>query len=148
MNQLHSFEFRDPASLVQEIADRVPLVEGTALLALVERPSTTQRLVRVETLRTPAEIFTSQAAEEEMRRLIDAWPLPDTRLPQHASLLVIVRPGLCVFGPNEAQWFRADHYLNHLRSLYTGDCVLVTEHGWVDFMTRFAAATPALQRSA
>lgn len=148
MNQLFSFEFRDPASLVDEIAARVPLVGGTAHLALVERPSTTQRLVRVETLRTPAEIFTPQVAEEELRRVIDGWPLPDVHPPQHASLLVIVRPGLCVFGPNEAQWFLADRYLNHLRSLYTGDCVLVTEHGWLDFMTRFADKTPALQPSA
>jgi hypothetical protein len=83
-----------------------------------------------------------------MRDVIDAWPLPEVRPPRHSTMLVLVRPGLCVFGPNEAQWLLADRYLNHLRPLYTGDCVLVTEHGWVDWATYLAGRTPAMRAAA
>lgn len=144
MTSLWPFEFRDPAALIAEIARQVPLTAGSAYLALVHEPSTTQRLVRVDSLDTPAEIDWYDEAQEEMRTVVDRWPLPDTRPPRHASVLVLVRSGLCVFGPNEARWFMADRYLNHLRSLYTGDCILVTEHGWVDAMTEWAGAEPAL----
>lgn len=145
---LEPYEFRDPAALISELAERIPLDEGTAHLVLVERPSTTQRVIRIDRLRTPAEILRSEDAEDEMRDVIDTWPLPEEQPPRHSSLLVLVRPGWCVFGPNEAQWFHADCYLNHLRSVYTGNCILVTEHGWVDFMTYLAGSTPAMRPAA
>jgi hypothetical protein len=145
---LAPYEFRDPAALISELAERIALDEGTAHLVLVERPSTAQRIIRIDRLRTPAEILLGRDAEDEMRDVIDTWPLPEELPPRHSALLVLVRPGWCVFGPNEAQWFHADLYLNHLRSVHTGDCILVTEHGWVDFMTHLAGSTPAMRRVA
>lgn len=148
MTSLKPYEFRDPAALVTEIASQVQLTAGAAYLALVHNPSVAQRLVRVDRLATPAEIDSYDEAQDEMREVIDRWPLPDIRPPRHAAVLVLVRPGLCVFGPNEAQWFAANRYLNHLRSLYTGDCILVTEHGWADVMTSWAGSAPALVEAA
>ena len=52
--------------------------------------------------------------------------------PTHAGVLIVVRRGLCVFGVNEGLWCSAWRYVNHLRRLYSGDLVLVTEHGWLD----------------
>ena len=97
---LAPYEFRDPAALIGEIGERIALDEGTAHLVLVERPATTQHIVRIDRLRTPAEILQGQEAEDEMRDVIDTWPLPEERPPRHSSMLVLVRPGLCVFGPN------------------------------------------------
>jgi hypothetical protein len=148
MTTLASYEFRDPAALMSTLAERIPLDEGSAHLVLVDHPATAQRIVRIDRLRTPAEIFEYEGARDEMRDVIDAWPLPEGRRPHHASMLVLVRPGLCVFGPNEAQWFLADRYLNHLRPIFTGDCLLVTEHGWVDCMTLCAGLTPAMRAAA
>lgn len=151
MTTLAPYEFRDPAALVAELAERIPLDEGTAWLALVEHPSTRQRLVRVDRLLAPAELLTADEtdlAEEAMLTVIDAWPLPDVRPPQHSPLLVLVRPGWCVFGPNEGQWFTAERYLNHLRALWSCSTVLVTEHGWLDFMTYEAGRTPAMRPAA
>ena len=48
-------------------------------------------------------------------------------------------------GPNEGVWCRAWRYINHHRALYSGEIILVTEHGWSDFMTRFGGTTPALR---
>jgi hypothetical protein len=93
---------------------------------------------------TPAEILDHEPAGDEMRAVIDGWPIPDVVPPTHATVLVGVRPGLCVLGPNDAQWCLADRYLNHLQRLHTGDLILVTEHGWLDLMTEFAGHRPAL----
>lgn len=141
---LEPFDFRDPAALVREIAREVELSDGAAYLALVAHPSTEQRLVRVDRLRTPAEIYEYDGARDEIRRVIRSWPLPDSRRPRHAAVLVVVRPGLCVFGPNEAQWFLADRYVNHFQPLFTGNTVLVTEHGWAEFRTGEAGHEPAM----
>ena len=65
-------------------------------------------------------------------------------VPTHSSVLVVVRPGLCVFGPNEAAWFMGDRYANHFARLWTMETILVTEHGWLDFMTNEAGVEPAL----
>jgi hypothetical protein len=143
--ELRAYETRDPERLLGDIAQRVRLVEGTAHLALVADISTTQRVLRVETLATPAEIFDDEQPREELRRVIEGWPIPATRgCPTHTPVLVVVRRGLCVFGPNEGVWLQADRYANHLASVWSMDLMLVTEHGWCDFMTDWAGRSPAL----
>ena len=47
-------------------------------------------------------------------------------------------------GPNEGQWFLAWRYVNHFQRLFSGDLILVTEHGWTDFMTKLGGAEPSL----
>jgi hypothetical protein len=143
-NELHPYDVRDPARLIAEIAEKTALVEGTAHLALVRDVSTEQRLLRVDTLRLPAEIIGWQEASNELRRVVDSWSLPEQGgAPRHTPVLVVVRPGLCVFGPNEAQWLMAERYANFLAPLWTAQDILVTEHGWLDFMTYEAGTTPA-----
>ena len=132
------------ARLIAEIAERTPLVEGTAHLALVRDVSTEQRVLRVDTLRLPAEIVDHGEGSKELRRVVEGWPVPLERgAPRHTPVLVIVRPGLCVFGPNEGVWFMAERYANFLASVWPVHDMLVTEHGWLDFMTNQAGATPA-----
>ena len=41
----------------------------------------------------------------------------------------------------------ADRYANHLADLWTMQLILVTEYGWLDFMTYEAGLTPALVRA-
>ncbi len=144
---LQPYEFRDPEALLGALAERVPFTEDTAYLVLVAHPSTTQRIVRVERLDSPAVLDEWSAARDEMRDRIQAWPIPDVVPPTHAGVLVVVRRGLCVFGANEGHWSNAWRYVNHLRRLYSGDLVLVTEHGWLDLMTQLAGHSPALEES-
>jgi hypothetical protein len=56
----------------------------------------------------------------------------------------VVRPGLCVFGPNEGRWMSAWRYSNHLTNCFSGDVVLVTEHGWAALMADAGGHSPAM----
>jgi len=64
---------------------------------------------------------------------------------EHALVTVVVRPGRCVFGPNELVWSKGWRYANHLQAVFDGDLVLVTEHGWLDLMSREAGFEPAMR---
>ena len=142
---MHSFEFRDPAKLINEIAQRVPLAEDTAYVALVAHPSTEQRLVTVRQLSTPALIDDYEEAIDELGDVMESLEIPGaTRPPSHSVITIVVRPGLCVFGPNEGCWMSAWRYSNHFRDCYDGGVVLVTEHGWSDFMNESAWCSPAM----
>ena len=142
---LQPYDVRSPAELIAAIAEHVRLTEGSAYLALVRDVSTDQEVVRVDRLLLPAEIFDWEDARRELRRVVKSWALPGSPgIPTHSSVLVIVRPGLCVFGPNEAVWFRGDRYASHLVQLWTMEAILVTQHGWLDFMTYEAGVEPAL----
>jgi hypothetical protein len=142
----HEYDVRDPAQLARDISEHVVLTEGTAHLALVADVSRTQQVIRVDTLKTPAEIFDDDGPREELREIVESWSIPwiRGRRPTHTPVLVVVRRGLCVFGPNESMWLMADRYANHLADLWTMQLVLVTEHGWLDFTTYDAGSTPAL----
>jgi len=142
--ELRAYDVRDPARLIADIAERVPLVQGSAHLALVRDVSTDQEVLRVDTLRLPAEILHWEEASEELCRVVDEWPVGfEPGAPRHTPVLVIVRPGLCVFGPNEAVWFMAECYANFMANLWSARKILVTEHGWLEFMTYEAGPTPA-----
>ena len=141
---LHLYDVRDPARLIADIAVRASLVEGSAHLALVRDVSTEQRVLRVDQLRLPAEIVDSYAGSRELRRVTEGWSVPfEGGRPRHTPVLVIVRPGLCVFGLNEGVWFRAERYANVGGALWPIRDMLVTEHGWLDFMTNEASSLPA-----
>jgi hypothetical protein len=142
--ELKSYEFRAPAELIEAVAERVPLREDTAWLVLVASPSTEQRVVRVDSLTTSAVSTEWETARDEMYDVISTWSVPDIVPPTHSAVLVLVRRGLCVFGPHEKYWHLAWRYINHCRPMYSGHVILVTEHGWVDFMTKAADVEPAL----
>ena len=142
--ELHPYDVRDPARLIADIAERTSLTEGTAHLALVRDVSTEQRILRVDTLKLLAEIIDWEEAREELRRVVEGWPLPHgPGVPRHTPVLVVVRPGLCVFGANEAVWWTAERYANFMATVWPVRDILVTEHGWLDFMTNEAGTQPA-----
>ncbi|MFP5335478.1 MAG: hypothetical protein ACLGIV_09200 [Actinomycetes bacterium] len=142
---LRPWQLHDPARLLTEISERLPLVEDTALLALVRHPATEQTLVGLERLRTPAVIDDWQEASDEIYERMQRFEIPDRpRRREHAGVTVVVRDGLCVLGPNEGQWHRAWRYSNHLRNAFDGGLILVTPHGWVDVLSDSAGASPAM----
>jgi len=142
---LRPWQLHDPARLLTQAADRFPLAEGTVLLALVHLPSTDQRLVDVEQLRTPALIDDWEEASEEIYEQMQRFDIADwSRRPEHAGVTVVVRDGLCVLGPNEGRWHQAWRYSNHLRNAFDGGLILVTAHGWVDVLSDTAGVSPAM----
>ena len=144
---LKPYDFRDIGALVEELIGRAALGRSGAHLLLVRDPPGEQHVVRCERLDTPAVIRDWEPACDEMRDRIEAWPVPDVVPPTHAAVLVVVRPGLCVLGANEGRWCKAWRYVNHLRRLYDGHLLLVTEHGWRDRLSDCAGSTPALRRA-
>lgn len=142
---LRPWQLQDPARLLTEVAERFPLVEGTALLALIHHPSTEQNLVGVQRLRAPAVIDDWQEASEEIYEQMQRFDIPERpRRPEHSGVTIVVRDGLCVLGLNEGQWHRAWRYSNHLRNAFDGGLILVTQHGWVDVLTDTAGLSPAM----
>lgn len=142
--KLESYEFRDPAELIREVASRVPFTDGAACVVLVAQPSTTQRIVDIERLTAPAGLDHYEDVRDELYETMRCLPIPDTFPVTHAVVTTVVRRGLCVLGPNEGHWLNAWRYSNHLTRCFSGDLILVTEHGWLDFMTEYADTTPAL----
>ena len=73
------------------------------------------------------------------------WPrrINNGKAPPQA-VTIVVRPGFAVFGPNEGVWCRGWRYANHVQDVYTGELILVTEHGWVDFMTDACGHEPRM----
>lgn len=64
------------------------------------------------------------------------------------AVTIVVRSGFAEFGPNEVVWFKGWRYSNHVQSVYTGELILVTEHGWHDFMSGAAAEEPRMVTAA
>ena len=142
---LEPYEFRSPARLIEQVAAQVPLAPNSAYVALVAQPSTEQRIVAIRRLESPALIDDWQAARDVLHDLLRELPIPDEpHQPSHSVVTVLVRPGYCVFGPNEGSWMRAWQLSNHFANTFNGGVILVTEHGWSDFMTDAAGHTPAM----
>lgn len=145
---LHTFEYRDPAALINEVAERVPLSEDAVYVVLVARPDTAQDIVSVRRLGTPALIDDYIEACRELHDVMQTLPIPDRPHPlDHSVMTLVVRPGPCVFGPNESRWMNAWRYSNHFANAFSGGVILVTEHGWCDFMTNEAGHSPTMATS-
>lgn len=145
--ELAPYELRDPARLMTDLAARLPLVEDTAYAALVHHPSTTQRLVTVKSLDLPALVDDDDRTQlsEHLRAAAESFGIGlDVPFGEYLLMTVVVRPGRCVLGPNEGVWLNGWRYSNHLTRLVTGDLILVTEHGWVDFARHAAGHEPRL----
>jgi len=142
---LHAWELKDPQALISVLAERVDLAEDTAWLATVFRPSTEQRLVDVRRLGLPALLDDDDDISEDLRLAAESFGIPDTGEIQHAFLTVLVRPGRCVVGPNEAVWLNGWRYSNHFQRAFSGDLIVVTEYGWVAFMSEAAGHQPRMR---
>lgn len=146
MEELRPYELRDPEALIREVAERVTLGEDTAWLALVHHPSTEQRLVRVEPLPVPALLDDADDVSPHLRAAVESLGAGPSRGrgPEHMAVTVIVRPRFTVFGPNEGVWCTSWRRANHGASAYTGELILVTEHGWLDFMSEACGHEPRM----
>ena len=142
---LEPYESRSPAQLIEQVAAQGPLVPDTAYVVLVAHPSTEQRIVAIRRLATPAMIDHCHEALDELHQVVRELPVPDEpHPPTHSVVTVLVRPGYCVFGPNEGSWMRAWQLSNHGANTFNGGVILVTEHGWSDFLTDAAGHIPAM----
>lgn len=74
-------------------------------------------------------------------------PIPDVVPPIYGVMTVVVRPGRTVVGAGEEAWLLGWRYSNHFRRCYDTDLILVTEHGWLDLMTKLAGQTPSMMAS-
>ncbi len=143
--ELAPYDVRDPAQLISQIAEQVDLVEDTAWLALVHRPSTTQKLLEVRPLELPALLDDGERISDHLRGAAEAFGLGWRRHYEHALVTVVVRPGRCVLGPNELVWSLGWRYANHFEAAFDGDLILVTEHGWRDLMSHEAGFEPSMR---
>ena len=142
---LRVFEVADPALLIEQVASTHRLTEGLVLLAVVKHPSTEQALVHVE--RFPGGLVdpVPDDLNHQLCDVMDRLPLPDRSHPiEHCVVTVIVRSGFTVFGRREMGWMSGWRYSNHSRPAFTGDLILVTEHGWLDGVTGWGGHEPRM----
>jgi hypothetical protein len=145
--ELETWGLMDPARFIEQIAGRHRLVAGLVLLAVVEDPASKQAIKHVEILPIDSRIEHYPQATDVLYEAMQRLPLLDFagRDVRHSVVTVIVRPGLAVAGPNEAAWTLAWKHSNHLRHAFTGNLLLVTEHGWYDLMSEQDAAVPSMR---
>lgn len=140
--ELRSFELRDPARLMKEVAERVSLTEDSAYAALVHHPSTNQTLLDVVAMPLPALLDDDDEISDELREVAESFGIEWRHPIEHLLMTIVVRPGFTVLGPNERVWLSGWRYANHFQGMFTGDVIVVTEHGWLNFMTNEAGRSP------
>jgi len=141
---LDDYDFRDPGQLIEEVGRAVPFRAGDVYVVLVRHPSTEQQVERIELLDLDAEQDGYDGIEDELRRVVCSWGIPDEWPITRSVMTIVSRHGRTVIGAAELAWSRAWRYTHHGRSCFDGDLVVVTEHGWLDLMTEWGGATPAL----
>jgi diadenosine tetraphosphatase ApaH/serine/threonine PP2A family protein phosphatase len=146
---LKPYEYRDPGQVVTDVVARRVLHAGDMILALVRDPSAEQKVLRLLTIPTSRRRGLDQY--ERARLLADyaqRLRVPGRRgadSPWHSIMTVGARRGLAVFGPEEGRWLTAWLFSNHLTGAFSGDFVLVTEHGWADQYTGWGGRQPCLE---
>ena len=145
---LESFEFRDPGTVVTEVLAQLYARAGDAYLVLVREPSGLQLVEQVVQVDTDQwQQLDRYDRSQLLADSVDAMPVPEWTSgssPRHAVMTIVVRNGLAVLGGPEADWLFAWRYANTVAHVFKGDLVLVTEHGWTDFMTGWGATSPRL----
>ena len=143
---LARYELRDAAALIEEIAARHHLAEGTTLVVLVHQPATTQRILAVRELpsQAPAPEWDRDLSDllyDEVARL----EIP-RRSADSASILVtvVVRRGRNGWGPLEKLWAMAWRYSNHNSAAFDRDIFVVTEHGWCSLWSEAGGSEPSM----
>ena len=142
---LYPFQFRNPGQLLVDVLAEHKIGDGDVLLALVQHPDREQRLLHVARLgrAVPDDTYDRSALLYDAMQLM---PIPPSRRdgPTVAVMTILARRGPAVIGAREDEWALAWRYSNHLTDAYTGDLMLVTEHGWTDWLTGLSGATPQL----
>jgi len=142
---LDSWDIADPALLIEQIAHHHPMTPGAVLFALVNHPSTDQDIVHVERLPIDCRGPVPDDLSQQLCDAMDRLPLPEKSHPiLHTLVTVIVRSGFTVLGQKELEWMLGWRYSNHFRPAFTGDLILVTEHGWLDWRTGWGGHEPRM----
>ena len=148
--EMKAYGYRDPGQVLRDVTAVHPLIEGGALIALVLDPTGAQQVVDVSVITAST---WDKIDEVQRSRLLceqaEQFTIPIRRSPDdlwHSMITIVARRGLTVLGRKEAEWLYAWRYSNHLTGAFSGDLILVTEHGWVDFVTHQGGYEPRLER--
>jgi hypothetical protein len=142
------YDLRDPGKLVADVMAEHDLRAGDGLIACVREASTDQELTAV--IRISASRWRRldrPARSRLLAKTAQCLPIPSSepgRAPTHSIVTVLARRGYAVLGRSEGEWAIAWHYSNHLVHAYCADLILVTEHGWIDFMSGWGDREPSL----
>lgn len=146
---LERFEYRDPEEVVRAVAARRPLRAGDVVLVLVRDPPGEQAIVRMLSIprtrrRDLDDYATSQLLADYAHRLC----VPRCRhldSPRHSIMTIVARRGYAVFGADEGRWMWAWLHSNHLTDAFSGDIIVVTEHGWTHQSTGWGGHEPRVE---
>ena len=147
--ELRPYEYRDPGQVLTAVLAGGSLSEGDMLLALVHDPSGDQQVLRTARLDSEHSRCLRQHEDPDilagyLRRLAVPMRQPGEP-PRHSVMTISARRGLAVFGPAEAACMSTWRQCGHLVDAFVGDLLLVTEHGWTDFMSGWGGREPWLQ---
>lgn len=144
---LARYELRDPQRLLDEIAAKVALTEGSVFMALVHQPTTAQKLLALEEL-TPLRPDIDEGHRGRSDLLYERiWKLEiPRRTDTSASILVtvVVRDGTNGWGPEEKRWAQGWRYSNHNSEAFDRDIMVVTPHGWCSLWSNDGGVSPAM----
>ncbi|HET6560280.1 MAG TPA: hypothetical protein VFG72_00245 [Marmoricola sp.] len=146
--ELERYDLRDPGRLLADVVRTEHLKEEDLLLALVEDPSTTQRLVTVRRVARRRWVELDRADLSELfREEAEALPLEQFArgVPRHLLMTVRVRRGLAVIDGGDAAVLSGWRYANHFMPMFSSDLMVVTEHGWTDLGTGFGGRFPRFE---
>lgn len=146
-DKLAQYDLVDTQALIDEIAARHPLTEGSSLLALVHQPARSQRLLTVQELPNPDhDREWDRDLSDVLYDLVHALDIPP-RAESSASVLVtvVVRRGRNGWGSLEKLWATAWRYSNHNSAAFDRDIIVVTEHGWCSLWSEVGGVQPRLE---
>jgi hypothetical protein len=144
---LEPYDLRDPQQLLDDVCQSHDFVEGDLLLVLIEEPSSHQSVVAVRRLTARQWQGLDQLERSDVLcREAEALPL-DARWRgaiRHLLLTILVRRGLTLLDRGDAEVLEGWRYANHGMPVFDGGLLLVTEHGWYDWLSGCAGHSPSL----
>lgn len=147
--ELRPYEYGDPGQVLTAVLAGGSLSEGDMLLALVHDPSGDQQFLRTTRLDSEHSRWLGSYEGRDilagyLRRLAVPMRQPGEP-PRHSVMTISARRGLAVFGPDEMACLSTWRYCGHLVDAFVGELIVVTEHGWADFMSGWGGREPRLQ---
>jgi hypothetical protein len=143
---LDDLRLRNTQQLIDDVAARVDLTEGSVTLVLVERPSTRQKVLAVRRLDVSADQPDDYALARRLHQEMQTLPIPSARADARSIVVtVIVRRGFNVWTRVEMTWAMAWRYSNHLTDAFDEDIIVVTEHGWASLLSYAGGRLPCLE---